>query len=492
MSRSDTSSAKPLLPASRGLRRMRLAVARQRRSLSPARWFLLISLLILVAGGLSAGWWLSSQIKERVIQRTIRINALYIESFVAPLINDHETDRAFEADEVRALDRILGNTPLGREIVAFIVWGHDGRVLYSSDPSQIGRRYPVDEDLSGAFNGEVTWELNTAHSEEHIPPQNRSDLLLAIYSPVRFENSEQVAAVAEFYQEGDQLQAEIDATQERTWVVVGIVTVVMYLLLAGFIQRTSNTVVRQQSELSAQVGVLTNLLAQNHELNRRVRRATRRSATLNERFLRRISAELHDGPAQYIGVSLLHLGRVAAYHSTIDVRGDVAEHLDVAQSSLSQAMQEVRAISSGLGLPQLENLSLADTVLRAVRSHQRRTGAEPRVVLGELPDQVSLAVKVTTFRVLQESLTNAHRHAPGTSQQVHVWVERELLWVEVADQGPGFAPPAADEWGDHMGLAGMRERVESLGGVFSILSEPGQGTRVQACLPLNEASEDSD
>lgn len=58
---------------------------------------------------------------------------------------------------MRALDRILGNTPLGREIVAFIVWGHDGRVLYSGDPSQIGRRYPVDEDLGGAFNGEVTW-----------------------------------------------------------------------------------------------------------------------------------------------------------------------------------------------------------------------------------------------------------------------------------------------------------------------------------------------
>lgn len=53
-------------------------------ALSPARWFLLINLLILVAGSLSAGWWLSSQIKERVIQRTIRINALYIESFVAP------------------------------------------------------------------------------------------------------------------------------------------------------------------------------------------------------------------------------------------------------------------------------------------------------------------------------------------------------------------------------------------------------------------------
>jgi signal transduction histidine kinase len=493
MSEANTRSIERPIVDRRRARRARLAALVRARQLSPARWFLLVSLLILVAGMFSAGWWLGDQIETQVIRRTLRTNSVYIESFVAPLLNDRDIDQAIEPSEAQALKRILGNTPLGREIVAFIIWGPNGHVLYSSYPDEIGRRFPVDEDLSGAFAGEITWELTAAHSEDHIPPQNRSDQLLAIYTPVRLEGSSQVAAVVEFYQEADQLQADISQAQRRTWLIVAVVTIVMYLLLAGFIRRTSNTIVSQQSALSTQVAMLTDLLAQNKELHNRVGRAARRAATLNERFLRRTSAELHDGPAQYISASLLHLDRVAAYHEATDVREDVAEHLEIAQASLAQAMSEVRAISSGLGLPQIDQLSLPDTIRRVVRAHQRRTNAEPRVVLGDLPAQASMAIKVTAYRVIQEGLTNAARHAAGAPLQVRAWLEDPgMLWIELADQGPGFRPPAADDWGEHMGLAGMRERVESLGGMFTIQSEPGGGTCIRACLPLHEIANDAE
>jgi signal transduction histidine kinase len=85
----------------------------------------------------------------------------------------------------------------------------------------------------------------------------------------------------------------------------------MYLLLAGFIQQASDTIARQELSLRTQVAQLTDLLEQNAELHERVRRAATRTTALNERVLRRISAELHDGPAQELGLALLRLDHIS-------------------------------------------------------------------------------------------------------------------------------------------------------------------------------------
>jgi signal transduction histidine kinase len=299
-----------------------------------------------------------------------------------------------------------------------------------------------------------------------------------------------VIAVAEFYQAGDPLMEDIVASQRQTWLIIGVVTLAMYLMLSGFIRRISNTILWQQSELSSQVTRLTDLLAQNAELHERIRRATGRATTLNERFLRRISAELHDGPAQYLGLSLLHLDRVVAYFEVHPEQPDMSEHLDVVQSSVAQAMQEVRAVSSGLGLPQLDALTLSDIAIRVVRAHERRTRTQVQFTLDELPESATLPIKITLYRILQEGLSNTYRHAGGVGACVHIWANLGTLWIEISDRGPGFQPPSMSEWDEHMGLSGMRERAESLGGRFSITSQPSQGTCISASLPLNEVQDD--
>jgi signal transduction histidine kinase len=95
---------------------------------------------------------------------------------------------------------------------------------------------------------------------------------------------------------------------------------------------------------------------------------------------------------------------------------------------------------------------------------------------------VSLPVKITIYRLIQEALNNAYRHAGGQGQQVTVRCSGELVTVDVADSGPGFAPADNLDTQEHLGLVGMRERVESLGGRFSVVSAPGAGTRVRAEL----------
>jgi signal transduction histidine kinase len=207
-------------------------------------------------------------------------------------------------------------------------------------------------------------------------------------------------------------------------------------------------------------------------------------ATLNERFLRRIGSELHDGPAQELGLALLKLDALIGRSEQSQAAPETLQELNGIQSSLQNAQREVRAISTGLSLPQLAELSLPKTIIRAVRAHERRTGSRVALDVASLPEHASLPVKITVYRVLQESLNNAFRHAGGANQQIRAFMDGELLAVEIADEGPGFVTQPSGTFNGRLGLAGMRERVESLGGMFSVTSEPGRGTRVTARLPL--------
>jgi len=87
------------------------------------------------------------------------------------------------------------------------------------------------------------------------------------------------------------------------------------------------------------------------------------------------------------------------------------------------------------------------------------------------------------IRVLQESLANGFRHGGAAQQRVELTRSDAQLVVEVTDSGKGFDPQAVAADG-HLGLAGMRERVEILGGTFSVQSAPGHGTLIRAALPL--------
>lgn len=256
----------------------------------------------------------------------------------------------------------------------------------------------------------------------------------------------------------------------------------MYVLLAGFVKRASDTIDRQQVALNDQIRRLTELLSQNAELHDRVRRAAARTTALNERFLRRIGAELHDGPIQNLSLALLRLDQRPV--ATDQTAGEESEQPDIVQEALRHALREVRGIATGLSLPHLSDLTLPETLARAVRSHERRTNTRVTLTRTELPDAAPLPVKITVYRLVQEALTNAYRHAGGQSQAVDVNFDGEYLSVAISDQGPGFDTDHITDWSQHLGLAGMRERVESLGGSFQVDSVPGRGSRVQARLSL--------
>jgi signal transduction histidine kinase len=455
--------------------------------LSLARQFMIASLLILVAAALGLGWWVGTQIERSVVNRTAETTALFVDSFIAPNLQELSASDTLTPEHIAALDRLLEDTPLGRQILSFKVWDAQGKILYSAEPATIGQTFPMGEGLTRAWAGEVRSEISELESAENVLERAQRSELLETYSPVRLSGADQIIAVAEFYQAVDDLRTDIAAAQRRSWLVVGLSMLGIYLLLAGFVGRASDTIDRQRAALSEQVAQLTGLLAQNRQLNERVRRAAARTTALNERVLRRISAELHDGPVQDIGLALLRLD-----HALDRVAGDgqpppgdpTARDLEIVQSSMQRALGEIRALSAGLGVPQLSELTLPETLARAVRVHEARSGTTVALDLDGTPERASLPVKITLYRLVQEALVNAYRHAGGVGQRVSLCYDVGQLHIEVADEGPGFHDDGPAEWDKHLGLVGMRERVESLGGNFRVESVPGQGTRIIADLTV--------
>lgn len=242
---------------------------------------------------------------------------------------------------------------------------------------------------------------------------------------------------------------------------------------------------------------LSALLKQNEELHERVRRAANRATEIDERFLRRVSAELHDGPAQALGFALLRLDSVKQYIEGCEYteeiegcpyQGKMSDNNDVdsIRSSLEEALQEIRNLSAGLALPELGELSLKQSLQRLVRTHERRTGNAVEARFADIPTELTLPAKIGIYRFVQEALHNAFRHGGGKNVQVRVTTDDEgMLQVVVSDAGPGFDPEQRPVSSDHLGLVGMRERIESLGGEFKLGSAPGEGTRVTARLSLD-------
>jgi signal transduction histidine kinase len=454
------------------------------RQATLAQRFMLASLIILVVGMAGLGLWVGNEISTGVVHRTGATTALYVDSFVAPLLQELGNANAPSPQNMEQLSKLLRYTPMGKQIVTFRVWNTSGKVIFSTDQTIVGQTFPITEGLARAIGGEVNSEISQLEKAENVSDREIRSELLETYSPVRLRGSDEVIAVAEFYQTVDALNQEVAAAQRRSWLVMGAATLVIYLLLAGFMQRASDTIEQQRTALNEQISRLTELLSQNQELHDRVRRAAGSVAALNERILRRTGSELHDGPSQDLGLALLKLDALMGRCEQGQTAPAIVDELTGIQSALENAQKEIRAISGGLSLPQLAELSLQETVVRVVRAHERRTGSRVKLEVAPIPEQAALPVKITVYRVLQESLNNAYRHAGGTDQQIRVFMDGNLLAMEVSDQGPGFVVQPSASLDGHLGLAGMRERVESLGGYFSVKSEVGKGTQVMVRLSL--------
>jgi len=216
------------------------------------------------------------------------------------------------------------------------------------------------------------------------------------------------------------------------------------------------------------------------------RRLSGRLLQLQDEERRRFARELHDSLGQYLvslkmNLSLL-LNRPGESH------GLLAESIKLVDDSIT----ETRTLSYLLHPPMLDEAGFASAANWYVNGFAQRSGVDVKVNISEdhprLPSEVELAL----FRILQECLTNIHKHAKSTIAEVTVDVQAGQVCLTIGDNGKGIPNELltrfqSDGTDTGVGLSGMRERVSELGGQLRIHSSPA-GTTIAAVIPLAKAA----
>lgn len=213
--------------------------------------------------------------------------------------------------------------------------------------------------------------------------------------------------------------------------------------------------------------------------NARLRLQAQQALVMQERH--RLARELHDSVTQSLySLTLLAEGwqRMARAGKLEDIEGSLAELGEIAQ----QALKEMRLLVHELRPPDLEKDGLLEALHQRLGAVEKRAGVEARLVADQVIELPAL-VEEGLYRIAQEALNNALKHATATAVTVHIRAQDGLVELEVIDNGHGFDPYTVDEQGG-MGVVSMRERADKLGGRLTIVSTPGEGTKVKVSIQV--------
>jgi two-component system, NarL family, sensor histidine kinase UhpB len=218
---------------------------------------------------------------------------------------------------------------------------------------------------------------------------------------------------------------------------------------------------------------------------RRLREVAGRALQAEEEERKRVSRELHDETAQALAALRIRLH--VALESPDAARREAV--LEEVREGITEALDGVRRMARGLRPPALDELGLVAAIEAHARTLQESTTVEVRVEREALPPRLPAALELAVYRIVQEALTNALRHADATRITVRLEVRDGWLRVEVSDDGRGFeAGPLVRGERIGLGIGGMQERARYLGGEVEIESRHGEGTRVLALIPVEGAS----
>lgn len=223
------------------------------------------------------------------------------------------------------------------------------------------------------------------------------------------------------------------------------------------------------------------------EISRRERGEAEFQAVLKERT--RIAQELHDTLEQGLVGIALQLDNVADVVS--DDVGLAQEHLESARRLVEHSQAETRRSVWDLRSQTLEQGGLP-AALQSVAAEMSRSANVPiEVVSHGKPLWLPVLIENNLFRIGQEALTNALKHARAGRISVRLDRQPEAVSLEIQDDGTGFDVEQPTRDGHHFGLQGIRERVKRLGGTLSIESAPNRGTQIRVRVPLNLPSSDA-
>jgi signal transduction histidine kinase len=272
------------------------------------------------------------------------------------------------------------------------------------------------------------------------------------------------AASSERYQAEARLQ--YDAIRSRL-VDIGSATLLLAVLVAVLSSRHAARLERRIEEQRRA----------EHQTRQELERLSASLVDVQEQERRSLARELHDEVGQALTALKMDIGIALRSEGQPRARTALDEARDIAESTL----RNVRDLSQLLHPSMLDDFGLPATLTACLRSFSDRTGI--RAQLAETLDvRLPSPLEVGIYRICQEALNNVARHSGATACTVALSAGGGILRLAVEDNGRGVGSPAHAPRG--LGLIGMRERAQALGGQFLIDTRPGGGTRVEVSLPF--------
>ncbi len=214
-----------------------------------------------------------------------------------------------------------------------------------------------------------------------------------------------------------------------------------------------------------------------------LRRLSQRLMQAQDDERRRIARELHDSVGQILSALGMNLGTVAQH-----ARQGAPQLVSIAsegQHLVQQLDQEIRTMSYLLHPPLLDESGLAQALRWYIRGLKERSGLDTALSVPENFGRLSREMELAIFRVVQECLTNVHRHAESSKATIRIYPDDKHVYLEVQDEGKGMPAEKLREIQSHgsgVGIRGMRERVRQLKGHLEIVSD-SRGTKVSVTFP---------
>ncbi|MEK6221925.1 MAG: ATP-binding protein [Chloroflexota bacterium] len=221
--------------------------------------------------------------------------------------------------------------------------------------------------------------------------------------------------------------------------------------------------------------------------------AASRILAVTEEELQQIVLDVHDGPVQLLFAALSQIQLIQKQRANGESFPEADWDASIARLSglLEESLREIREFLGTFRSPDFPKREITDIIQGLLMQHEAYQECQIEFTPSENPLPVSLPAKIALYRICQEALSNAYRHAGVDRVSVTLEKSDEMVALEVRDWGRGFDPPLlvgreATEREEHIGLRGMRDRVGLVGGQFELRSAPGKGTHIIARVPADE------
>lgn len=232
------------------------------------------------------------------------------------------------------------------------------------------------------------------------------------------------------------------------------------------------------------------LLGQSRRLQEELRHLFRRILLAQEDERKRVSRELHDVIAQLLTSINLRLA-ILKTETTVNTAG-LCRNIARTQELVEKSVGIVHRFAYDLRPAALDYLGLIPALEAFIKDFTTTTGVRVQLTTFAGVEDLSSAKRTTLYRVVQEALTNAGRHAQASRVDVRIERREEIVAMLISDNGKGFGAKngLSASRRRRVGLIALRERVEMIGGTFELESAPGRGTTIQALIPFGNGGKE--